>query len=202
MADRSDTFDRADSAVSINSPSDGGANWVADAGTWGISSNRAYNPSAANPGVCRLSDGGTVGSVQVNFPVAPADRQGIFLRATDGTNYMVMWARPGVSQVLLRKYVAGTPTTVVSVTSTGWVANDVMKLEVTSGNVFRMYKNGAQIGTDYTEAFNTSSTGVGLWSQSDSTGRFDSFVHDDTAAAVAASFVAFRRPTRFFTRRF
>lgn len=40
-----DSFDRANSAVSLGSP-DKGAAWSALSGTWGISSNRAYMPAA------------------------------------------------------------------------------------------------------------------------------------------------------------
>ena len=39
---RSDTFTRADSAVSLGTPSDGGSAWSSRAGTQGISSNAAY----------------------------------------------------------------------------------------------------------------------------------------------------------------
>src|SRR5438552_14788054 len=42
MTNRTDNFNRADSTTALGTPSDGGSDWIAINGTWGISSNQGY----------------------------------------------------------------------------------------------------------------------------------------------------------------
>ncbi len=91
--------------------------------------------------------------------------------ATSSTNsHYAVSARPGSSDVYKR--VAGARTPIVTIGSVPWVTGDVLRLEV-RGSTLKVFRNGAQIGTDIASGGELMSgqPGVCLWS----TGTLDNF---------------------------
>src|SRR5689334_12682212 len=96
MSNRSDDFNRADNASTLGTPSDAGSAWSALEGTWGISSNQAYNPTADGQGTAALES--SIADAQVQATLATSGGSGLIGRATDGNNY-ILFARADASNV-------------------------------------------------------------------------------------------------------
>jgi hypothetical protein len=179
MADRQDTFDRADSATSLGTPSDGGAAWTAHSGTWGIISNQAY-VAVGNGGYMAASLEASAADVDVRLTVggaAEVNYWGVCARLTDDSNYL--WVGRGGGNWNLRKRVAGTDTALGTYT-VGVNNGDAVRLSL-SGNSLSVYLTPSGGGEllvigPVTESFNGTATRHGLWGFSTSTvARFDSF---------------------------
>lgn len=179
--DRTDNFNRTDSALSINSPSDGGSNWTIPTATavWGISSNTAYAPVSVSQDIVVLESSVSDVDVQMTLVTKGTDT-GIIARETDDNNYLLVttsgsnsiYRRDTGSFVLL-----GTFSMAVS-------NNDVMKFSV-SGTSLTIYQNGASRGTA-TSSFNQTATKHGLRTNSDTAARFDTFSITATGGTTAA----------------
>src|SRR4051812_21781255 len=84
---RMDDFTRADSPTSLGTPSDGGSAWVAQSGTWGISSNTAIYTQDAVLGAATLATLESDGAVSATIATAAAV-YGIVARLSDPNNYL------------------------------------------------------------------------------------------------------------------
>jgi len=86
----SDTFNRADSSTSLGSTDVGSLPWIAQAGTWGISSNRAYVATNAgdNQNTAVVDTGFSDGVIQVTVPAAGDGS--ICFRSVDNNNHFVI----------------------------------------------------------------------------------------------------------------
>ena len=153
-----DTFTRADSAVSLGT-SDSGHAWTAHASTWGIVSNTAYNPGAAGSlyHAASVDAGIADGVIQVTFSTT-AVGMGICARVTDDNNFLHL-EFGGASDLTLYKRVAGAFTSLGTFGVTG-ANGDVLKLEC-RGSTLNAYLNGV-LRITASDAFNSSATRWGL----------------------------------------
>jgi hypothetical protein len=87
-----DTFTRADSAITLGSAETGQA-WSALAGTWGISSNKAYLVTDTGQAVAVLDAGVADYTYTIDLTTSPTASRvdcGIVFRATDNNNYLLL----------------------------------------------------------------------------------------------------------------
>lgn len=170
----SDDFDRANDASSLGSTSVGGLAWSATVGTWGISSNRAYNPSNTTNAFavvdCGVSDF-DVSLVIATYDPASTNEQGLWFRAVDSNNWFRL-VRSG-SNLLIQRRVAGTVVTLSSTAQT-FANGDTFRV-VCNGPVIQAYLNGSLKAT-ITDFNHIGSAKVGPGNASNSSNsRFDSF---------------------------
>lgn len=116
----SDAFTRADSAVSLGSATTGQA-WVQMAGTWGISTNTAYQPGAVNNAVAYVEANRSDCAVSATLTLgASGNTVGVAFRIQDASNFL--WAGFTPTTIFILKCVAGVHSVVTSVaqaTATG-----------------------------------------------------------------------------------
>ena len=146
----SDTFQRADSAVSLGTAVAGGA-WTAHKGTWGISSNQAYLAAGTNGHIDHvatlnsdfLSDGFVEADVKLSSARASA---GLVFRALNNTSMFLVrltkTATPAVDTLELSRYTGGTWTALATVAG-GFVLGQTYKvrIEFYGGQIY-VYLNG------------------------------------------------------------
>lgn len=157
MTNRTDTFTRADSTTSIDSPSDGGSGYTAT-GTWGIKSNTGYYVSAGGAyAPCVLEASVASVDVQVTISVFPAIAAGgPLVRYSNSTNFIHANVNTATNWQI-QKCVAGSFTQIGS-TYVGTIsAGDVLKLSVDSSNNLTAYQNGVSriTGNDSAGSANT-----------------------------------------------
>lgn len=178
MANRSDNFNRTDSSSAMGTPSDAGSDWVALTGTWGIASNRGYcaTDSGDNQNSAVLESSASDVDVEVTCTTGNND-QGIILRATDASNYILL--RHGTDgSVIFYKREAGTFTSFASTSGVSQSNGDVIKATA-SGNDFELFVNGVSALTG-TSSFNNTATKHGLRVYSSTTPRWEDFSITDT----------------------
>jgi hypothetical protein len=163
----SDSFTRADNAVSLGL-ADTGQAWSALAGTWGVLSNQAYQPSGLPDGVAILDVGEADVTLTVTLSTVAPDN-GLILRASDTNNYIRLIFEAGVWY--LQKKVAGAFTTLAS--GAGSNTNGDMITLTGIGSSLSSTLNGVALLTA-TDAFNATATKHGITGISAST-RFDNF---------------------------
>lgn len=167
----SDTFSRADNASSLGS-ADTGQAWTALAGTWGISGNRAYNPSATSNGVAYVDAGVSDGLVECVIPVLGGG-PGLYFRIVDADDYL-RCVSTGTA-LIVEKRVASTFTQIASLTYT-LVAGDRLGVRLT-GSTIDVSVNGESQGV-VTDSAHQSATmhGIGFnFGVGSSAARFDNF---------------------------
>ncbi len=179
MASRTDTFNRADSASALGTPSDGGSAWVAQSGTWGISSNQGYDVTGGSQETAVLEASASDVDVQVTLVLA-GNSEGLIARSAGDNDYLLFVFQTSSNELYLYKRVGGSFTDLnggaVSSTIT---STDVFKLSV-SGSTVNCYQNGVlKIGPITTTAGQTN-TKHGLRAHSSSGARFDTFSITDT----------------------
>ena len=160
-----DSFNRADNASTMGN-TDTGQTWVPNSGTWGISSNRAYE-SASAPGGQRttvVDSGMSDCNVQVTFTTY--DDTGLCFRSTDDNNHFL-----NNTSELFRKQSGGY--TSLGYFSSTFGSGDVMKVEL-NGTSIKVYRNGSLV-LSATSSFNQTATKHGLRKNGASTSRFDDF---------------------------
>jgi hypothetical protein len=184
---RSDDFNRADSAASLGSPSDGGTAWVVLGGGGGISANRAYSTSAANPFLAYLEASTTTAEVAVKFPVLGSN-YGVGGRIIDLISHILFAFTAG--NFSCYKRVGGTYTQLGSNVAGTVVAGDSFSLSIDSGNAIRGYQNGVLRLGPITDAANSTGTKWGLRFAVDTTARADDFTITDSAGGGAQSIAA------------
>ena len=168
-----DSFTRADNAVSLGSTEGGSLGpkvWTAHGGTWGVIAGTAYAPGG----------GGTYHAASVDAGVSNALVQAVFAtlggsiglsaRITDDSNFLHL-EYGGGSDLTLYKRVAGAFTQIGTAVVTQ-AAGDLVALEC-RGNTLNAYQNGVLKFT-VTDAFNNTATRFGL-STNSTLVRYDAF---------------------------
>lgn len=183
MSNRSDNFNRSNSSSVINSPSDGGADWVTPVGTWGIISSKGYKSATFGVwGIAYLEASSS--SVDLQFAAYPwgSEYLSAMLRYVDSSNRIIVEIESTFLKVF--KIVAGTYTQLGSTYSGTISAGDVIKVSVGSSNVYTVYQNGTlRITTGADSAHSTSTKhGVTIYG---TTPSFDDFSITDTAGGGA-----------------
>lgn len=173
MADRTDNFNRADTAAgTFGTPSDAGSDWIHPTNDWGISSNKGYNPGGAG-GVATVLES-SIADCDIQFTLSTVGgRTGLVARFTDDSNYILFDLNVGSTEVNIFKKVAGSFTLIAGPTSSITFANgDVWKFTV-NGSALTGYQNGVSkiSGSD---SFNSTATQHGIRSSS-TTDRYDDF---------------------------
>ena len=175
MTNRTDNFNRANSATTPNPPSDGGSNWTVHVGTMGITSNTGYFLGASI--VAALESAVADCDVQVTMSVVNSSYPAIVWRLSDSTNWWMWYGGGGVY-----KDVAGSLTLVA--TRATFDDGDVVKLTC-NGTTFAGLKNGGSWGADITgQTHNQYATQHGVKS-SGSNGSVDDFSIAELAGETA-----------------
>lgn len=195
MGNRSDTFDRADSATTMGSPSDGGSAWVpGTASFWGITSNTAYKAtSSSSYEATWLEASSSVVTVQVTLPnIGGTTNDGPVVRAADNSNF-IMGQVLSTTQMLLYKRVAGSFTQIGSTYTGTMTSGDVFKLTVNSSNNITFQQNGVTRVTG-TDSAGSSNTKHGIFDRvggSTSLNFEDFSITDNAAASVSQKLIFF-----------
>lgn len=190
---RFDNFNRANSTTSINSPSDGGSDWVTPFGAvWGINSNKGYcfgantTTATAHAIFLETNESNVVLRKKVTYGTTGVSSSAFLIRYTDNNNhYIVQFGKTTASGGQLfysiSKFVAGVGTTIVANTNyQAWVSGTEYTFMVKcSGNVITLY-NGTTILTQITDNSLPTGTkhGLRIFAGSGSTGnndRYDDF---------------------------
>lgn len=168
----SDSFNRADSSTSLGS-ADTGQAWTALVGTWGITSNQAYNPVGGGDNQCTAVVDAGVSDCTVQVTKPNSHDAGFVFRVVDANNYL-MFTEAGV----LYKRVGGGFTSIATcaVGSDGDVLAAVL-----SGTSVIVKRNGTQI-VSVTESTHQSATKHGLRNYFPSFGASELF--DDFTVTV------------------
>ncbi len=172
MASRLDNFNRADSALSLGTPSDGGSAWVAAAGTWGILTNQGKNISGGTNDIAYLESSASDVDIQVIGIGGATSACRLIARYADANNYLLFRTKAGGWDAF--KNVAGSFTSILDVAGTP-VDGDTLKMSL-SGSTLRCYVNGVQKGTDVTVSDGQTNTKHGIASA----GTYDDFSITDT----------------------
>lgn len=172
MTNRTDNFNRADSATALGTPSDAGSNWVAQSGTWGIASNRGYLATASGGQENAVLESSVADvDIQVTAPVVGVDG-GVIARAADNSNYIVGTFGSGGSMRLFKN--VADSFTQLGATFNGTVSNgDVFKLSADSSDALTFYQNGNS-RVSATDGAGSTNTKHGIRSHGDAS-TFDDF---------------------------
>lgn len=173
MTNRTDDFNRADSTTSLGTPSDAGSAWATASGTWGISSNAAYNVGAGTEANAYLESSVSAIEVQVTISTFGSDC-GVNARLADVNNLLLGLMTLGTG-IRLFKRVSGTYTQLGSTYNGTLASGDVLKLRTDSANALTLYHNGTARVGPVTDAAGSTNTKHGIRAYADSTSRFDTF---------------------------
>lgn len=169
--DRVDRFTRADDASSLGTPTDSGSAWVAGAGTWGISGNRAYRPSG--PGESWAYLAGTLADCQVEVKVAVASGGAGLIARRSGNSYLLWRWASDVLAIGLYEYDDGSYTLLGGSEYPALLEDgDWLSLRMEGTKVYACY-NDCVVRT-VTTSFNQAATDHGIRA-SDSAVRLDDF---------------------------
>lgn len=162
----SDAFNRADSTTSLGT-ADTGQTWTALAGTWGISSNKAYQVTSSTQAYAVIDAG--VGDCTIGLTLSTVGSGGITFRASDATH---LWFIDATTSSGNLYRCDGFGPNLIANLGTSWSNGDVMTV-VLSGSSIVVKKNGTTVysTTDSTYATNTKH---GLRDYSGA-GRYDDF---------------------------
>ena len=181
MGNRSDDFNRADSTLSIGSPSDGGGAYTVN-NSWGISTNRAYKLATANTWEFAVLDAASA-VVDVSVTIQTIGRGGPAARYADLNN--AIFVAVEATQTQMYKRVSSTFTQLGSTYTNTAVAGDVWTLRVTSANAISALKNDVLRIGPVTDAAGSANTKHGMAVYNIAT-RLDSLSIVDTAAGGTA----------------
>lgn len=165
-----DSFNRANSSSTLGS-ADTGELWTAHAGTWGISSNRAY-VAAASGGVdlATLNANTANGTVGVRlYGYYPFAR--LVFRFSDVNNYLYYTDAAGIHTV--RKVVGGTDSLVGTLAAFTYTDGDLIQVAL-NGSSIAVLATGVQRWSG-TEAHNVTATRFGLGNNNPSPMTWDDF---------------------------
>jgi hypothetical protein len=185
MANRADTFNRADTSVALGTPSDSGSAWSELSGTWGIESNQARKVTAADgQHIAVLESNAADVEVQCTFPVlnSTADA-GLIVRCVDSSNYLLIAIRgAGGTRLELYTRIAGAETLIAAGDGTNVTAGCVVKVSA-NGSTINVYVDGVLALGPQTVASLTTATQHGirayLGASGSSTGTAGAVRHDD-----------------------
>lgn len=175
--DRSDDFNRANGA--LGTPSDGGSAWVDAGGTGSISSNEFLGINLFTWTPAYLETSTTQGKISAT--VKALGNSGIGFRYVDSNNFwLVQIQSTGLG---LYKRVAGTFTLYGSAYTGTISVNDVIEVEVTSGNVWTVKQNGTpRINPGTSDSAHNTATKLEMANYSGSA-RYDDMSFTDTASS-------------------
>jgi hypothetical protein len=149
-----DTFTRADSALSLGVADTGQSYTLPNGGTFGISSNQGYNPSAQGDKMAVIESGAADCTVSIAIvTLGAASGAGVYFRVVDGNNWW-RFVYDGANYTL-RKIVAGIGADVF-VGGGALAANDVLSV-ILSGTSIIAKRNSTTI-TSQTDAALASAT--------------------------------------------
>ena len=183
---RTDNFNRTDSAVSVNSPSDGGSDWTVPFGAaWGIVSNKAYNAGAntvtaqANVMFLEASQSDVIVRAKYTYGATGNASTSFIMRYVDANNhYIVQFGRVFPSQLIYAVYkiVGGVATTVIAQANFGsaWVnGTEYTFMAKFSGNTLTLYNGTTQLAQITDSSIVGTKHGFRTYSGSGSTGNTD-----------------------------
>jgi hypothetical protein len=189
MANRADTFDRANTTAGIGAPSDGGSSWIAGSGVWGIIGNKAYNSTAAAGSYTLLETSTpnlTYSLVWGGSPYGSASAvNGMYFRYVDASNYMLLSVSGQAMYV--GRVVAGVYTAVgasYSGPNGTIISGDTIAVTVTSGNAITVTQNGVTRITTSSTA-NATGTKIGLYANNYAGYNWDNLVVTELVSAVS-----------------
>jgi len=185
---RLDTFNRANSTVSINSPSDGGSNWVTPFGAvWGIDTNKAYcfgantTTNQANALYIESSESNVIIRAKFTFgTVGAASNTSFLLRYIDTNNYYLAQLGKTIGGDLFYsvfRVFGGVTTALVSSTNYGtWVNGTQYTFMVKfSGNTMTLYNNTTSLVQVVDSLVVGTKHGLRLFSGASTSGNTDRF---------------------------
>lgn len=169
-----DNFNRADSATTLGTTSDGTKVWSALAGTWGISTNQAYLPTPNGTRSLAVVDAGLSDcTVSVTLATIAFSAMGLCVRVQDAGNFIAVTYASGTLSV--GEFAGGSFNRSLLSTSVTFANGDVLSV-VLSGSSLTFKKNGTTVGTA-TDATYQTNTKHGLYDGSGlgSTQRWEDF---------------------------
>ena len=174
LATNYDLFTRADSAVSLGTSTSGVA-WTADGGTFGISTNRGYQPG--NTGFARAWVPGVAdGIVESDITIGASKNVGLMVRRQDANNFIRVWLNGG-NQISIQTWVAGGFGATIIQTGFTFNVGTTYRIRVGfMGNMYMVWINGANVFSggwqpDVNNRF-LAATGCGLYAANDNGGSF------------------------------
>lgn len=168
----SDTFTRADSAVTMGN-AETGQLWTPFIGTWGISGGKAYVTSNAGSVLTVVESGISDGKLSVL--ATWWQNTCLVFRCVDVNNFLILQLTNGTS-IVLQKYVNGVWTILAQSTFAEVGGLSYHMCVVLNGSNIDAYVDGVKIFT-VTESFNKLVTKHGLrLSSSDALSSFDNFI--------------------------
>lgn len=174
----SDAFTRANGALGNTggggSEESGGSGlaWTAQAGTWGVATNKAACSALTGAGFA-TANASSVNVMIEAVVTRSAGNAGLVARYADANNYII--AYHDGTNMHLDKVVAGTPTSLINAATTySATARTILSL---SGTGVRLYYNEALVGAQQTvsDAGLQTGTAHGLYT-TDTGATFDNFV--------------------------
>lgn len=183
---RFDSFDRVNSTTSINSPSDGGSNWVTPFGAvWGIDTNKAYcfgantTTNQANAVYLESGESNVTVRMKLTYGVTGAASTSILLNYVDSNNYfLIQFGKLNTNlQYSVLKVSGGTLSTVISTTTFAtWVSGTEYTFIVKNNNGVITLYNGTTSLVQLTDVtISGTKHGIRIFSGSGSTGNTDRF---------------------------
>lgn len=152
-----DSFTKPSTTFAGRSPDIGSATWTVPVGQWTTDSYNGGTCRPPNPAVRSLAliTGVANGQVAVTFVTSPSTgmKQELIFRQSDTSNY---WR---ITRTTLDKMVAGTPTTVITFTTS--FADGDRAQAAFQGSSIVVQKNQVTIAT-VTDSFNSTATGCGM----------------------------------------
>jgi hypothetical protein len=203
LANRQDTFNRADGAPSA-SPSDGGSSWVTlgSGGTYGVISNCGYKSAGASSRqVYYLECSSTQGTITaaLGIGVSNGSNPGFCGRIVDNSNYIICNVSSGGSSSTIQMYkvVAGAFTAFGSSYAATYASTDTWTVDVNASHVWVVKQNGTTRITTSAESQHSSATKWGFVFYEPGTGYgINQWDFTDTAAAASTSFPLRRRTSQ------
>lgn len=176
MSNRSDNFNRADTISALNTPSDGGSDWVITTNGYQIHSNQCQ-VKATIDNIAYLES--SISDCDIQYTIAFADsgqNLGISARVLDLSNAILgSWgaASGNSTGVSIIRFQAGGYTTLASDSAGVPATSDVMKLNC-NGTSITLYQNGSS-RLNTTSSFDQTETKHGIFSYNDNTSLVDDF---------------------------
>ena len=126
-----DSFDRADGAIGT---SDSGHTWLAQSGTWSISSNRAYRSTSEGQATVVVDSGMTSVALSADAVFAANPDSGVIFGGIDDNNYLlfsfsgsgtslILWKRDASTFTLLGSYTVASYASTTQAIRVEWFAN-------------------------------------------------------------------------------
>lgn len=154
MANRSDTFNRANNFSAVGTPSDGGSDWVELVNNCGIFSNQIFGAASASTNLSYLECSEADGTLEVTMNEATG-ACGFAFRITDANNYWIFRALPSSDSFQLGDVQSGSFTE-RDLAAQDPAATDVLSV-VLSGNSISCKVDGVEV-CSFSSSFNNTAT--------------------------------------------